>query len=226
MIKSESTKELATALAKAQGQMGAAIKDRENPAFKAGGRVTKYADLNAVWDACRGVLTDNGLSVMQMPEDAGEGRIALTTILLHSSGEFIGNTASTRIVKDDPQGVGSAITYLKRYALASFVGVVADEDDDGNAASQPRQQAQQQRPRLPTEQQAKVTPHAIRQAEREFYSKHKLTLADARGKAPADLVWADVCAYLDWSTDWQPETLDDWAYVEKQMTAEPNQVAA
>jgi hypothetical protein len=131
-IKSETIKELATALAKAQAEMPAAIKDKNNPAFKG----TKYADLGAIWDACRGVLTSNGLSVMQMPEEAGDGRVGLTTILLHASGEYIGNSISTRIVKDDPQGVGSGLTYLRRYALAAFVGVVADEDDDGNAASQ------------------------------------------------------------------------------------------
>lgn len=222
MIKSESTKELATALAKAQAVVTSASKDKINPHFK-----SRYADLGAIWDACRLALTDNGISVVQMPEDAADGRVALTTVLLHSSGEFIGNTVSARLTKDDAQGVGSALTYLRRYALASFVGVVADEDDDGNAASQPRQQSQQ-RPKTPTEQQQqpKITPHAVRQAERDFYSKHKLTLADARGKAPADLVWADVCGYLDWPTDWRPESLDDWAYVDQQMAAEPTQSAA
>jgi hypothetical protein len=136
--RSEQIAELATALAKAQAQLGPAIKDKTNPAFK-----SRYADLTAVWDACRKPLSDNGLSVVQMPVDAEPGRVALTTILLHASGQYLSSTVSTRIVKDDPQGVGSALTYLRRYTLAACVGIVADEDDDGNHASQPSQPAAQ-----------------------------------------------------------------------------------
>lgn len=128
--RSDSIKELAAALVKAQGAIQPAIKDKTNPAFR-----SRYADLSAVWDACRDALTQNGLSVVQMPVDADTGRVALTTMLLHTSGEFISSTVSTQLVKSDPQGVGSALTYLRRYALSAMVGVVADEDDDGNAAS-------------------------------------------------------------------------------------------
>lgn len=137
MHKSDSIKELSAALVKAQASIGVAIKDSVNPHFK-----SKYADLGAVWAACRKPLNDNGLSVVQMPVDAGEpGRVALETILVHVSGEYISSTVSTRLMKDDAQGVGSAITYLRRYALAAFVGIVADEDDDGNAASAPAKPA-------------------------------------------------------------------------------------
>lgn len=132
---SESVKELATALAKAQQQLEPAIKGSTNPHFK-----SKYADLGAVWDACRKALPEHGLSVVQMPTDSSEGRVALTTVLLHTSGEYIGTTFSTKLQQDSAQGVGSALTYLRRYALAALVGIVADEDDDGNAASQPAQQ--------------------------------------------------------------------------------------
>lgn len=128
--RSDSIKELATALAKAQAAIRPAVKDSENPHFR-----SKYADLSSVWEACRKPLTDNGLSVMQMPVDAGDGRVALTTMLLHTSGEFISSTVSTKLQKDDAQGVGSALTYLRRYALSSAIGVVADDDDDGNHAS-------------------------------------------------------------------------------------------
>lgn len=130
--------ELATALAAAQATIQAAIKDAENPHFR-----SKYADLPAVWEACRKPLTDHGLSVVQLPIDSEPGRIALMTMLLHKSGQFIRSTVSTRIVKDDPQGVGSGLTYLRRYALAAAVGVVADVDDDGNAASEHPQHRQQ-----------------------------------------------------------------------------------
>lgn len=130
--KSDSIKELATALAKAQAAIQPAIKTSENPHFR-----SKYADLSSIWEACRAPLTSNGLSVMQMPVDGGDGRVALTTILLHISGEYISSTVSTKLQKDDAQGVGSALTYLRRYALAAAIGIVADDDDDGNAASRP-----------------------------------------------------------------------------------------
>ena len=136
---SESIGELAAALSKAQASMQAAEKNSTNPHFK-----SKYADLGAIWSACRKVLTDHGLSVVQMPTDSSEGRVALTTTLLHTSGEYIGSTCSTRLQQDSAQGVGSALTYLRRYALAAIVGIVADEDDDGNTASQPQQRPQEQ----------------------------------------------------------------------------------
>jgi hypothetical protein len=78
-----------------------------------------------------------------MPTDSEPGRVALTTMLLHTSGEHLISTCSTRLQQDSAQGVGSALTHLRRYALAAMVGIVADEDDDGNAASQPQQQRQQ-----------------------------------------------------------------------------------
>lgn len=134
MQTSENITDLAMALAKAQALIKPASKDATNPHFK-----SRYADLPAVWEACRKPLTDNGLSVVQMPVDAGEGRVGLTSVLMHSSGQYISSTVSTKLNQDSAQGLGSALTYLRRYALAALVGIVADEDDDGNAASAPRQ---------------------------------------------------------------------------------------
>jgi hypothetical protein len=131
MDKSDTIKELAIALAKAQAQIKPAVKDSENPHFR-----SKYADLSSVWDACRKPLTDNGLSVVQMPVDAPTpDSVALTTLLLHTSGEYISSTVSAPLTKKDAQGIGSALTYLRRYALSAIIGVVTDDDDDGNAAS-------------------------------------------------------------------------------------------
>jgi len=130
MQTSENITDLAMALAKAQALIKPASKDATNPHFK-----SRYADLPAVWEACRKPLTDNGLSVVQMPVDAGEGRVGLTSVLMHSSGQYISSTVSTKLTQDSAQGIGSALTYLRRYALAALVGIVADEDDDGNAAS-------------------------------------------------------------------------------------------
>lgn len=118
---------LATALVKAQAAIKGALKDVANPFFKA-----HYADLSSVWEACRGALTDNGLSVVQLP-DRREGEIGVTTMLLHESGQFITSRISAKPLKDDPQQVGSAVTYLRRYGLAAMVGVV-QVDDDGEGA--------------------------------------------------------------------------------------------
>lgn len=136
MQKSETIGALAGALAKAQAEIQGAKKDSENPFFK-----SKYADLSAVWDACRNSLTKNELAIVQTPRSEiteNATIISLGTLLTHSSGEWIYEELSAVPVKDDPQGIGSCVTYLRRYALSAFTGV-APEDDDGNAASQPGQ---------------------------------------------------------------------------------------
>ena len=147
MKHSESIALLAGALAKAQLQIEPASKNATNPHFR-----SHYADLASIWDACRGPLNTNGLSIVQFPCDGDVGRTGLCTMLLHSSGEFISEVVTTRSQKDDPQGLGSALTYLRRYALAAVVGVTATEDDDGNAASTPanaRVNAPAPRPYIP-----------------------------------------------------------------------------
>ncbi len=128
MIKSESIKELATALAIAQGQIRGAAKDTENPFFK-----SKYADLASVWDACRDALSANGLSVIQAAR-AIESGVEVETMLMHASGEFVAETLAIPVTKADAQGFGSALTYCRRYGLSAMVGI-APEDDDGNAAA-------------------------------------------------------------------------------------------
>jgi len=132
MPQSESIKELATALSKVQGQLTFAKKDSANPFFK-----STYADLESVWDSCREALAKNGLAVIQMPGNFFEGRMWLITRLVHSSGEWIEQEMSVPVTKPDAQGAGSALTYMRRYALAAFVGIV-QADDDGNAAVQPK----------------------------------------------------------------------------------------
>lgn len=122
---SQSIAELAKALVKVQSELKAAKKDSENPFFR-----SHYADLNAVWEVCRGPLTKNGFAVVQ----AGDGDCLVTT-LIHTSGEWIrGKMKLTPVKQNDPQAQGSALTYLRRYSLAAIVGIVADEDDDGEGA--------------------------------------------------------------------------------------------
>ena len=123
----ESTKfepKLALALAKVQAALKNAAKDAVNPHFK-----STYADLTSIWDACREPLAANDLSIAQVIRDNH-----LVTILMHKDGEMIESYCPLINNKGDMQGLGSAITYARRYGLAAMVGVTA-EDDDGNAAS-------------------------------------------------------------------------------------------
>ena len=132
MNHSESIAKLATALSIVQGKLTHAKKDSANPFFK-----SKYADLESVWDACRSLLAENGFAVMQFPGEFVDGTMSLNTVLTHSSGEYMSYLMSVPVTKPDAQGAGSALTYMRRYALAAVVGVV-QADDDGNAASSPK----------------------------------------------------------------------------------------
>ena len=136
MNKSQSIKEIATAMAKAQAKILNAEKAAENPAFKRGAKVSTYADLTAIWDACREQLTGNGIAVIQSPSTDG-AVVSVTTLLVHSSGEWIESDPMRAAAQGpDAQKIGSATTYLRRYSLAAMVGVAPEnEDDDGNKAS-------------------------------------------------------------------------------------------
>ena len=134
MNQSESIANLTLALSIVQGKLTHAKKDSANPFFE-----SKYADLESVWDSCRNLLADNGLAIMQFPGLYSEldKSMSLTTIISHKSGEWISQEMSVPVTKPDAQGAGSALTYMRRYALAAVVGVV-QADDDGNAASSPK----------------------------------------------------------------------------------------
>lgn len=120
---------LAAALAKAQATIEGAHKDTDNPFFK-----SKYADLGSCWAACRKPLSDNGLAVIQIPSTDGN-LVTVRTILMHSSGQSVEGLLSVqnKNQQNPSQGIGSCITYLRRYALCGFVGI-SPEDDDGNSA--------------------------------------------------------------------------------------------
>lgn len=135
--KSPSVAALAKALCAAQAEMENPPKDSVNPHFK-----SRYADLATVRDTIVPVLVKHKLSVLQLPCECGSGP-ALTTLLLHESGEWVETTIGLHPSKVDPQGIGSALTYARRYALQSLAGVAADDDDDddGAAASRPQKPA-------------------------------------------------------------------------------------
>jgi hypothetical protein len=128
MKTSEQIKEIALALHKAQGKVRAALKDSMNPHFR-----SKYADLSSVIEAVKQPLWDNGIVFLQGVSGAENG-VAVETMLLHVSGEWMSSTLEIPASKQDAQGYGSAITYGRRYGLQAMCGVPA-EDDDGNAAT-------------------------------------------------------------------------------------------
>uniref|UniRef100_A0A6M3LDD5 Putative Erf family protein n=1 Tax=viral metagenome TaxID=1070528 RepID=A0A6M3LDD5_9ZZZZ len=134
MEKSDSISELAKALCIVQGKLEGAKKDSENPFFK-----SKYADLSSVWEACRKLLSANGLSVVQTNSPSGENTTIIDTTLLHNSGEWISGSLEVPLSKNDPQGLGSAMTYARRYGLSAIVGV-CPEDDDAESATQRKQE--------------------------------------------------------------------------------------
>lgn len=127
----------AKAFVAAQKATEAVKKAASNPHFK-----SKYADLSEVVEATVPALNASGIAVMQSPGYDGK-LVSITTVLIHESGATATGTLHLNPTKPDPQGIGSAITYGRRYALLAMTGA-APEDDDGNAASQPRHQPQQQ----------------------------------------------------------------------------------
>ena len=134
---SEQINELIGAIVRAQVKMVPASKDHVNPYFK-----SKYADLPSCWEAVS-CFRDEGIAITQSPMEGPEGFILLDTQLSHTSGQWMRSRLKIRVAKDDPQGYGSAITYARRYALGCMTGLVTEEDDDGNAASNPQPQPRQ-----------------------------------------------------------------------------------
>ncbi len=129
MCQSEQINELAAALNKAQAQMMGATKDAKNPFFK-----SKYATLNSVWEAVKDAVLANGLTVLQ-PIYLNQNQPVVKTTIMHTSGQFITSECPIVCAKaNDPQALGSAITYARRYSLASMLGVMTDEDDDAERA--------------------------------------------------------------------------------------------
>lgn len=148
MKTSESISKISAALVNAQKAITFAAKDATNPHFR-----NKYADLPAVIEAIKPALNDAGIMFMQTPSPSDAGTLALTTRLVHESGEWIEDTATLPLPKNDPQGYGSAMTYARRYALAAITGLYQD-DDDGNAASGAGQKPQTPQPQARRQQAA------------------------------------------------------------------------
>lgn len=125
----ERPRTIADALAAAQAEMTDPVKDSVNPHFK-----SKFVSLCALFQAVRPVLAKHGIAFTQTTRVEDDGRVLLVTRLHWHDEEIVGYYPVVT-TKNDPQGFGSAVTYAKRYAFQAIVGVAADEDDDGNAAS-------------------------------------------------------------------------------------------
>jgi hypothetical protein len=187
MERSEKINELSKAVFKFHQEMGKIAKTSNNPFFK-----SKYADLPSILDAIREPMANAGLIFISIPD--GEG---LTTILIHSESEqFISANAIMKPIKNDPQSIGSAITYQRRYSIGSILNLNIDVDDDANLASgkvevkQPQQKPKEQ-PKETDEQIQKRIDMAI------------VEMKDCRDLPDLQRVWTkhkDLQPYANFST--------------------------
>ncbi len=132
MEKSASLTELTKALIKVQAALKPAVRDKDNPYLK-----TKYADLACLWESCRALLQENRLAVIQVSGLDASGAY-LETILTQESGEWISGRYPLKPLREsDPQALGSAVTYARRYSLAALLGIVTEDDDAEIAMGRP-----------------------------------------------------------------------------------------
>lgn len=170
MNKSETITELSKAFAKTQKEMKQPLKDANNPFFK-----SKYVPLENVVEAITESASKNGLSFTQYPSSDEAGNVTVGTLVMHESGEWIEyDPIKMKPVKNDPQSIGSAITYAKRYALSAIFGITSDQDDDGNEATQAKKQ--------PAKQQAQASDPRIDKKLAQGYQQEIIAIGEAKGK--------------------------------------------
>jgi hypothetical protein len=193
-------KNIATALAKAQANMGKALKQTPNPHFR-----TKYADLGIVMDACLPALNEAGIALIQPTGENEHGRFVETILIHGESGEQLSCRVPLIVSKNDMQGYGSAVTYARRYGLMSMAGI-APEDDDGNAAAKapPRLEDAPQKPQNDAPKKPQEPPAEAIERAREYLSEAD-SLDDLKtrwGRIPADIkTLATVIAAKDAAKD-------------------------
>lgn len=164
VTQSSAINELAHAIIEAQLKLGPVKKEHVNPYYN-----SKYAGLGEVWAGVRPFL-ECGIAITQSPVDSPDGYIVLDTQLTHTSGQWMRSRLKMRLAKDDPQGAGSALTYARRYALGCMTGLVTEEDDDGNAASNPLQKPAQTFQQHKRTAQAKIAE--LRQEVKEYIAEN------------------------------------------------------
>lgn len=150
---SDQIRELAQALIKVQEQLQPATKDANNPFTK-----SKYATLNSIMDSCRDALLSNGIWLCQYPVPTEPGYLGLVTKLTHAeSGQWQSSLAVVPLPKADPQGVGISMTYIRRYALSAMLGIVTEEDTDGEFTPDKLNRPQKQKNAVNASQRGKTT---------------------------------------------------------------------
>ena len=128
MRTSENINEIATAISSAQAQINPAAYDAANPHFR-----SRYASLARCMQSCRAALSQNKIAVVQ-GTTCSDKYVTVTTMLIHSSGQFISDDITIPIAQNTAQAIGSALTYGRRYGLSALVGIVSDDDDDAELA--------------------------------------------------------------------------------------------
>lgn len=172
--KSESVKHISEAMSKFQGKVNQPKKDKTNPFFK-----SKYVPLENVVEVITEEAPKHGLSFFQSPCNDEHGRIGISTLVTHQSGEFIEfEPLFMKAEKNNAQGSGALITYLRRYTLSSIFGITSDEDDDGNLTNPaPKQQA----PQLATETQVSALKKEIEAFTKKFEQATEQSVLDTLG---------------------------------------------
>lgn len=227
MEKSPEIGELCAALAKAQMSMEGARKDKTNPHFKAA-----YADIASVWEAIRDPLAAAGLAIMQWPRTV-EGGVEIETILTHQSGQYISDILSMPCTPMNAHGIGSAITYGRRYALMAVVGVAPVDDDANGAVGAPgsagagTQFRPEGRRPLPAAVQRQDRPAQVAEAQRDGLTTNpvKPAAAPANGaNATKRAMWCQdamdgfkLAASKEALTEWWKTNVEKLAVIEESM---------
>jgi hypothetical protein len=176
MKTSQSIKQIMGAIQKVQQAAGTIEKASTG---QVGTRQYKYANLNDTWEAVKALLQTNGLVVTQSPTMGGQsmGQFFSTTIYHVESGEWIEETMQMTLQKDDPQGIGAAITYYRRYMLTSMLGLIPDDDNDAKDH------------RLATADQKRRIIGAVKQIYPELHKPDEIvsTLMNITGKYPGNI---------------------------------------
>jgi hypothetical protein len=188
-------KTLAEALVQVQKDLPPIEKNGINPHFK-----SAFVTLDHLLAKALPVLNKHGIALLQFPSESESGP-SLTTILQHESGEGVEYTAPLLLAKNDPQGQGSAITYMRRYALAAALGVSSEADDDGNAATEGVSKAARQEPKKADAMTAKQ-----QEAKTKF-----LALLKSHGITAKKEVLAKTSELLERDVTQEPVKPDEWA---------------
>lgn len=195
MQRSETITKLAESLSKFQSAVTMPSKNRNNFFGR------KYADLGAIFAAIQNPLADQGLSITQPISFTQEGKLIIETYLLHTSGEWIASTYPVNPVKDDPQSMGSAITYARRYSISSLLGIASEDDDDANEATNLIQRQKTSKKPAPTATKTSSEDNVVSKSTTEppatgnYYQNSKKTDGENPPKAYQPKDWGEFFAH-------------------------------